>query len=170
MADQQQSISAAFPAPPPFYKHFTEASLTQLAELRGSLGSVSGSVSGSQKPLHSLLDLPSELQYLQPPVPPSDGKYRSFGEDRMVCFLFGLFLLLQYRDSLEILPTAKEIITVCAANQYPTASSRLPFLPFLPKPPFSIPRHRIRLICLILPAQFYSTSLSLSTFLPPTPP
>ncbi|MCJ1477813.1 Mediator of RNA polymerase II transcription subunit 7 [Lambiella insularis] len=82
MADQQPSISAAFPAPPPFYKHFTEANIAQLANLRRDLDSAAGSETDRLNRLYMSTDVPSELRYLQPPPPPSNGKYRSFGEDR----------------------------------------------------------------------------------------
>ncbi|MCJ1404102.1 Mediator of RNA polymerase II transcription subunit 7 [Xylographa trunciseda] len=84
MAEQQQnsSITAAFPAPPPFYKHFTEANLTRFAELQADSITDPEDTQGNQQSSSSLLDLPPELRCLQPPPPPSNGKYRSFGEDR----------------------------------------------------------------------------------------
>ncbi|MCJ1417363.1 Mediator of RNA polymerase II transcription subunit 7 [Xylographa parallela] len=84
MAEQQQSssITAAFPAPPPFYKHFTETNLARFAELKADLNIDLEDTKDSQKPSSSFPDLPPELRYLQPPPPPPNGQYRSFGEDR----------------------------------------------------------------------------------------
>lgn len=57
------AISAAFPAPPPFYKSFTPSNLARLSELDTSN------------------DLPSDLLNLLPPPPPSPNQeYRTFGE------------------------------------------------------------------------------------------
>ncbi|MCJ1282336.1 Mediator of RNA polymerase II transcription subunit 7 [Xylographa opegraphella] len=84
MAEPQtsSSITAAFPAPPPFYKHFTETNLARFAELQADSNTDLEDNRNNRSPLNSLLDLPSELRYLQPPPPPPNGRYRSFGEDR----------------------------------------------------------------------------------------
>lgn len=58
-------ISSAFPAPPPFYKFFTPANLSFLAAHE------------AEDPFSQIL--PPELSNLVPPLPPQDGKYRSFG-------------------------------------------------------------------------------------------
>ncbi|KAL8786632.1 MAG: hypothetical protein Q9213_002661 [Squamulea squamosa] len=72
MADPPNSsavISAAFPAPPPFYKSFTTSNLDRLSSLQES------------NPSLTLLDLPPELRNLLPPLPPpSNQQYRTFGE------------------------------------------------------------------------------------------
>ncbi|KAI4238810.1 MAG: hypothetical protein L6R40_005665 [Gallowayella cf. fulva] len=72
MADPPPSsaaVSAAFPAPPPFYKSFTQSNLAQLSSLQES------------NPSLTVLDLPPELRnLLPPPPPPSDQHYRTFGE------------------------------------------------------------------------------------------
>ncbi|KAL8860513.1 MAG: hypothetical protein Q9178_003172 [Gyalolechia marmorata] len=63
------AISAAFPAPPPFYKAFTPSNLNRLSSLQES------------NPTLTLLDLPPELRnLLPPPPPPSNQQYRVFGE------------------------------------------------------------------------------------------
>ncbi|KAL8840755.1 MAG: hypothetical protein Q9170_001193 [Blastenia crenularia] len=63
------AISAAFPAPPPFYKSFTPANLASLASLQESNPSLTAN------------DLPSELRNLLPPAPPAPKQqYRTFGE------------------------------------------------------------------------------------------
>ncbi|KAL8970767.1 MAG: hypothetical protein Q9183_001363, partial [Haloplaca sp. 2 TL-2023] len=62
------AISAAFPAPPPFYKSFTQDNLSHLSRLR------------EVNPSITALDLPPELRTLLPPPPPSPKhQYRSFG-------------------------------------------------------------------------------------------
>ncbi|MCJ1258823.1 Mediator of RNA polymerase II transcription subunit 7 [Lignoscripta atroalba] len=85
MADQQQSgaVSAAFPAPPPFYKYFTEQNLEQLKELQDKYQSETGVGADNRSHNQStrLVDLPPELRYLVPPPLPPTGKYRSFGEE-----------------------------------------------------------------------------------------
>ncbi|KAL8736706.1 MAG: hypothetical protein Q9166_000072 [cf. Caloplaca sp. 2 TL-2023] len=71
MADPPSSaaISAAFPAPPPFYKSFTSANVARLSSLQES------------HPSLTILDLPPELRnLLPPPPPPPDQHYRIFGE------------------------------------------------------------------------------------------
>lgn len=82
MADQQQqpgAISAAFPAPPPFYKHFTEQNLSRLHELQQQQAQPDPPTATSSPPPKPL-DLPPELRFLIPPAPPSSGLYRSFGD------------------------------------------------------------------------------------------
>ena len=71
MADPPSSaaISAAFPAPPPFYKSFAPANLARLSSLRESNPSLTAD------------DVPPELQnLLPPPPPPPNQQYRTFGE------------------------------------------------------------------------------------------
>ncbi|MCJ1300769.1 Mediator of RNA polymerase II transcription subunit 7 [Hypocenomyce scalaris] len=90
MAGQQPTgaVSAAFPAPPPFYKHFTEQNLARLKELQESqLGSEpatddpsNNSTKVPSASAHPLTDLPPELRYLIPPSPPPSGEYKSFGD------------------------------------------------------------------------------------------
>ncbi|KAL8763504.1 MAG: hypothetical protein Q9184_000716 [Pyrenodesmia sp. 2 TL-2023] len=63
------TISATFPAPPPFYKSFTPSNLARLAELEQSNPSLTSN------------DLPSDLRnLLPPPPPPPNQEYRTFGE------------------------------------------------------------------------------------------
>ncbi|KAI4118151.1 MAG: hypothetical protein LQ345_001737 [Seirophora villosa] len=72
MADPPPSsaaISAAFPAPPPFYKSFTPANLARLSELQ------------QENPSLTSDDLPPDLRNLLPPSPPPPGhQYRAFNE------------------------------------------------------------------------------------------
>ncbi len=63
------AISAAFPAPPPFYKSFTPSNLALLSEIKQSNPAITNS------------DLPPDLRNLLPPPPPPPNKeYRTFGE------------------------------------------------------------------------------------------
>jgi len=84
MADQQPqsgAISAAFPAPPPFYKHFTEQNLSHLRDLQQQQAQTdSTTVDPAAASTPKLFDLPPELRFLIPPDPPSSGLYKSFGD------------------------------------------------------------------------------------------
>jgi mediator of RNA polymerase II transcription subunit 7 len=92
MTDQQPSsaLAAAFPSPPLFYQHFTPENLDRIATLRAAQQSGQANTSPdthttsgeapTSNPALRLLDLPPELRFLQPPEPPSDGVYRSFGD------------------------------------------------------------------------------------------
>jgi mediator of RNA polymerase II transcription subunit 7 len=85
MAEEGQGLSAYFPPPPPFYKHFTTKNLERLEELKAS----ANAESSENEPVDSsigltkqqILELPTELRYLIPPEPPADGKCRLFGEE-----------------------------------------------------------------------------------------
>ncbi|KAI9736584.1 MAG: Mediator of RNA polymerase II transcription subunit 7 [Claussenomyces sp. TS43310] len=90
MAEQQQAnaLAAAFPSPPPFYQHFTPENIDRIATIRADHPADSSQLQSEQqkmedeaqsKPLR-ILDLPSELRFLQPPAPPSEKRYRSFGD------------------------------------------------------------------------------------------
>lgn len=88
MADQQQGNvqASAFPSPPPFYQHFTEENHARVAVLRVGRDADSSQKDDSLKEP----DLPADLQYLQPPDPPAEGTYRSFGDLYNVCRLLYL--------------------------------------------------------------------------------
>jgi mediator of RNA polymerase II transcription subunit 7 len=75
---EQGAIAAAFPAPPPFYKHFTKQNLAALRRLRKAARDTHGEGDGENGEL-DIHALPTELQYLIPPQPPKDEKYTSFG-------------------------------------------------------------------------------------------
>lgn len=66
---QQQIPNAPFPAPPPFWKHFTSENISRLKALKES----------DTKPE----DIPLELNYLEPPQPPTES-YTIFGEEQKV--------------------------------------------------------------------------------------
>ena len=83
MAEQQQpNASAAFPAPPPFYKHFTADNLVRLKQLRPSNEAPTEEIvpdaPARSPPPTDITSLPPELRYLIPPPPPI-GQYQSFG-------------------------------------------------------------------------------------------
>lgn len=96
MEEEQHAnlLSAAFPGPPPFYKHFTAKNVARLKaaenQAEQSVSSLNGNVEEEPQQSHeaqsavegfsNLQDLPHELLYLIPPEPPSNGVYRSFGE------------------------------------------------------------------------------------------
>ena len=75
MADQQRALpNAPFPAPPPFWKHFTQENIAKLKAIEDS-------TEGSE---HLKAALPLELKYLRPPTPPAE-YYTVFGEEQTVC-------------------------------------------------------------------------------------
>ncbi|OJD31441.1 rna polymerase ii mediator complex protein [Diplodia corticola] len=77
MADDNPDnvLSATFPAPPPFWKQFTSDNRARLKELQQQNAADEGAALPPRIP-----DIPVELRYLQPPEPPANGKYRSFGD------------------------------------------------------------------------------------------
>ena len=84
---QQRAVTAAFPPPPPFWKHFTSANLDKLEQLKREESLKNNK--GTKKPwtpadLRSL-QLPPELRYLVPPELPRSGEYNLFGEAQNVC-------------------------------------------------------------------------------------
>lgn len=74
------TISAAFPAPPPFYKSFTPGNLALVAAHQEETRHAA-----SSSPSQSANLLPEDARHLIPPPPPRDGKYRSFGVLHDVC-------------------------------------------------------------------------------------
>lgn len=76
MADQdqaqQQLPEAPFPAPPPFWRHFTKANEDKLKEIE---------VKEGDRP-----KLPIPLAYLRPPPPPPDSAefYTTFGQNQVI--------------------------------------------------------------------------------------
>ncbi|KAF4543183.1 RNA polymerase ii mediator complex protein [Lasiodiplodia theobromae] len=84
MADDNPDnvLSATFPAPPPFWKHFTPDNRTRFRELQQQYAAdhPAEDASASDALPPRIPDVPPELRYLQPPEPPANGKYRSFGD------------------------------------------------------------------------------------------
>ncbi|KAK4549561.1 hypothetical protein LTR36_006558 [Oleoguttula mirabilis] len=82
---EQPRMAAPFPAPPPFYKHFTKHNATQLRQLRKEAGIPShhdqdATINTSPEPRDlDTLSLPAELRYLLPPVPPTNHQFKAFG-------------------------------------------------------------------------------------------
>ncbi|OKL60873.1 Mediator of RNA polymerase II transcription subunit 7 [Talaromyces atroroseus] len=84
MADGQRALTAAFPPPPPFWKHFTPDNIDKLDKIKkeSSQQSEQGDIF-EKKWLPSelrALDVPPELRYLIPPEAPIEGSYSVFGE------------------------------------------------------------------------------------------
>ena len=74
MAEQETQLpEAPFPAPPPFWRHFTTANEEKLKELESSAG-------GPPE------KLPIPLAYLRPPPPPPDTAevYTTFGQNQVI--------------------------------------------------------------------------------------
>lgn len=92
--EKTNTLAATFPSPPPFWKYFTPQNKAKVEELRAAQDTTSGSQSKSTKlsqrkpPIlpTRILDLPSELLFLQRPLPPTSGIYRIFGEPYTVWF------------------------------------------------------------------------------------
>ncbi|WEW58680.1 Mediator of RNA polymerase II transcription subunit 7 [Emydomyces testavorans] len=78
----QKGITAAFPPPPPFWKHFTPPNLEKLRNYKKEAESKSSSSKPRSWTPEALraLELPPELRYLVPPEPPKEGPYSLFGE------------------------------------------------------------------------------------------
>lgn len=83
MADMQRSVTAAFPPPPPFWKHFTSSNLEKLEERKKEAENREGSKIWTPDALREL-EIPSELNYLIPPEVPKSGTYSLFGESQSV--------------------------------------------------------------------------------------
>lgn len=82
---QQQIPNAPFPAPPPFWKHFTSENISRLKALKES----------DTKPE----DIPLELSFLEPPQPPTES-YTIFGEEQTVTLpIFSRLHYFALRDS-----------------------------------------------------------------------
>jgi len=82
MADQSRAVTAAFPPPPPFWKHFTTANLRSLEEIKGNTAKRrEGKLKKRWSPSElQALDIPPELCFLVPPEVPTSGQYSVFGE------------------------------------------------------------------------------------------
>lgn len=82
MDDQQNAppLAAVFPAPPPYWQSFTASNLERIAELRGAQKTSAKNYDASKELPLKILDLPTELRWLQPPVPPAEGTYKCFGD------------------------------------------------------------------------------------------
>lgn len=82
MADEVElPENRSWPAPPPFYKQFTEKNIERLKELRTSaLGDTAKDKPVFDSESLQSIQVPDELQQLVPPEPPTNGKYRVFTE------------------------------------------------------------------------------------------
>jgi mediator of RNA polymerase II transcription subunit 7 len=82
--EQRGDRTAFFPAPPPFWKNFTEANVARLEQLKQAATTTDTNPSDGAPPpqlsASQLLDLPAELGFLVPPEPPADDEdYRALG-------------------------------------------------------------------------------------------
>ncbi|KAK6538867.1 Mediator of RNA polymerase II transcription subunit 7 [Orbilia ellipsospora] len=77
--DQQRNTASAFPAPPPFYSHFTLENQAKLKEFQAQEASGNDETNVGEN-ASSQQQLPPELVCLIPPKPPTEGQYRSFGD------------------------------------------------------------------------------------------
>ncbi|EEH38347.1 mediator of RNA polymerase II transcription subunit 7 [Paracoccidioides lutzii Pb01] len=76
----QQKVTAAFPPPPPFWKHFTTQNLKKLEECKKQHEENIGSKQTWTPETLRLLELPAELRFMVPPKAPISGSYSLFGE------------------------------------------------------------------------------------------
>jgi len=156
------AISAAFPAPPPFYKSFTPRNLDRLHELLEASNPEDSDPQQSagkpsQKETSISLSLPPELRCLIPPPPPPEGRYRSFGD------VHDVSSSLLIRCSRKPLRSPKNLSSASTANKHtqqlnpapPSSSTTTP----APSPPHLL--HLTR--CILL------TFLSLVNRLATTP-
>ncbi|OJD11176.1 hypothetical protein AJ78_07999 [Emergomyces pasteurianus Ep9510] len=79
----QQNVTAAFPPPPPFWKHFTSQNLKKLEECKKQQESKLGSKQPWTPETLRMLELPPELRLLIPPKAPTIS-YSLFGESQSV--------------------------------------------------------------------------------------
>ncbi|KAK2745172.1 Mediator of RNA polymerase II transcription subunit 7 [Onygenales sp. PD_40] len=91
MADTgKQKVTAAFPPPPPFWKHFTSQNLQKLEEYKEEQKDKLDGIPKKEwtpEALH-MLELPAELRYLVPPKAPTAGSYSLFGESQTVILVY----------------------------------------------------------------------------------
>lgn len=85
----QERMKAPFPAPPPFYRHFTKDNLARLKRWRKEAGVSTGpdatatDAEAGAKPDVDIQSLPRELRYLiPPPPPPANAPFKVFGAHR----------------------------------------------------------------------------------------
>ncbi|CAD0046898.1 unnamed protein product [Aureobasidium pullulans] len=99
MAEQAQArmLSAAFPTPPPYYKHFTKQNVTKVRQIRKEAATNSDQV--------DVGSLPADLRYLIPPEPPADGRYKSFGAQHDTLTRAVLLNFLELVGTLSVNPT-----------------------------------------------------------------
>lgn len=83
MADAQRAVAAAFPPPPPFWRHFTTENIEKLDKLKANAAKAHAQDPKKKKWSPSelqALDAPADLRYLIPPTAPTEGSYSVFGE------------------------------------------------------------------------------------------
>ncbi|KAF2651531.1 mediator of RNA polymerase II transcription subunit 7 [Lophiostoma macrostomum CBS 122681] len=79
--EEPEFLSAYYPDPPPFYKHFTRENQERLQQFKSDDGITDDGAGSGGLPAAQLLSLPPELRCLVPPEPPADdAEYHVFGE------------------------------------------------------------------------------------------
>ncbi|KAM5478802.1 Mediator of RNA polymerase II transcription subunit 7 [Microsporum canis] len=83
----QRGVTAAFPPPPPFWKHFSQSNLNKLADAKRAARPEDGDEKTKRKDWTPAelraLDVDPELRYLIPPEPPTTD-YVLFGETQQL--------------------------------------------------------------------------------------
>jgi len=74
------ALAAAFPNPPPFWQAFSTENIGRVSALRSQQDPTTRGHDPAKCLPVRLLDLPTELRWLEPPEPPADGKFRCFGD------------------------------------------------------------------------------------------
>jgi len=79
--EEQQGLAAVFPNPPPFWQDFTPEKLEKIAELCDQQTKAANKIFDPSKELPPrILELPTELRFLQPPPIPDTPVYKVFGD------------------------------------------------------------------------------------------
>lgn len=114
MAEGGPRLTAAFPPPPPFWKHFTPENLEKLEQIKKeSTKSKEEYRKKKWTPAElQALKVPPELRFLIPPEAPKSGTYSVFGEPQSVRWPFlpkfatscGLLICAIHRSRLLFLP------------------------------------------------------------------
>lgn len=73
------TFNAPFPAPPPFYTHFTKDNIKRLRQTRKDAGIAPPADGQPPEKDVDILSLPAELRYLVPPEPPGNNDLIVFG-------------------------------------------------------------------------------------------
>lgn len=84
--EEQQGLAAIFPNPPPFWQDFTTEKIEKITALREQqTRSTNKFFDPSRELPPRILELPTELRFLQPPPLPESSIYKVFGDTYNVC-------------------------------------------------------------------------------------
>lgn len=79
--EEQQGLAAIFPDPPPFWQDFTPEKIEKITQLREEAARPTGKIFDPTRELPPrVLELPTELRFLQPPPVPETSVYKVFGD------------------------------------------------------------------------------------------